>query len=259
MPDKLDKYRKKRDFGKTPEPAGETGKPTEERLRFVVQKHQARNLHYDLRLEMEGVLRSWAVPKGPSLDPGEKRLAVHVEDHPMDYADFEGVIPQGQYGGGKVIVWDRGWYECVGSEPDPVKAFHKGTIDLRLHGEKLRGLWLLVKLKKERNQWLFFKKPDEYADTSLDILEEMPESVVSGLGVEEMAEGVSATWNSRLLRLLEELQVAPGEIPDQVRPMLATLVDSLPEGARWTYELKYDGVRALAEKKTAKSASTPAT
>lgn len=260
MADKhLDEYKKKRDFSVTPEPKGEVAPSPEGVRRFVVQKHLARNLHYDLRLEMQGVLRSWAVPKGPSLDPSEKRLAINVEDHPLEYADFEGIIPEGQYGAGKVIVWDRGVYQCIGSETNPIRAFHRGALDLVLLGEKLKGLFLLVKLKKESNQWLFFKKNDEYANPALDVTAEMPESVISGLQVEEMAEGVSATWNSRVQRLLEELQIAPAEIDEQVRPMLATLVDDLPEGPRWTYELKYDGIRALAEKKTIFSGFTRAT
>ncbi len=258
MSDKLSEYRKKRDFGKTPEPAGEAAAaPVDGNPSFVVQKHHARNLHYDLRLEMDGVLRSWAVPKGPSFDPGEKRLAVNVEDHPLEYGDFEGIIPEGGYGAGKVIVWDRGSYECIGAETDPVRAFQKGTLDLRLHGEKLKGIWLLVRIKNERN-WLFFKKQDEYADSSYDVTVEMPESVISGLEVDELTEGSSATWNSRLHRMLAELQIDPREVSETVRPMLATLVEEVPEGPRWTYELKYDGIRALAEKKTAKSGSTRA-
>ncbi len=256
--DKLERYKKKRDFEGTPEPAGEVTETAAHR--FVVQKHAARRLHYDLRLEMEGVLRSWAIPRGPSLDPEEKRLAVNTEDHPLEYLEFEGVIPEGHYGAGNMIVWDRGTYECRGAETDPVKAWHKGTIDLRLHGEKLKGYWLLVKLKgkDEADNWLFFKKPDQYADSGRDITEELPESVLSGLDVSELVEGEQVRWASRVERLLEELQIEPSPIEETVAPMLATLVTRVPSGSGWLFELKYDGIRALAEKKTAISGSTPA-
>ncbi len=250
-------YRKKRDFGKTPEPAGGGPPDSPSHNRFVVQHHKARRRHYDLRLEMEGVLRSWAVPKGPSLDPGEKRLAVHVEDHPLDYIDFEGVIPEGEYGAGQVIVWDQGTYDCPGKERDPVEAFQKGALHLRLQGQKLRGTWLLVRIEKEENNWLFFKKEDEFADPSRDILQEKPESVLSGLKVEEVTEQTSGTWHSRVHRMLGEMHLPQAEVNERVRPMLATLVSQVPTGPRWVYQLKYDGIRVLAEKKTANSASIP--
>jgi bifunctional non-homologous end joining protein LigD len=244
----LEKYERKRDFSKSPEPRGKKQESGQE-LRFVIQKHRARSLHYDLRLEMEGVLRSWAVPKGPSLNPSQKRLAVQVEDHPLEYGDFEGIIPQGEYGAGKVIVWDRGTYECLGDEIDPVQAWKKGKLDVRLHGQKLKGMWLLIKLKAEKkNEWLFFKKSDEHADSEIEIIQEAPESVLSGLEVDEVQEGESSTWYSRTQRLLEELGIQPGEIKKRARPMLATLVSQVPEGPHWIYELKYDGVRALARK-----------
>ena len=255
----LKEYQGKRDFAKTPEPAGET-EGSEGSRRFVIQKHRARGLHYDLRLEMEGVLRSWAIPKGPSLNPDDKRLAILVEDHPLEYGDFEGVIPEGEYGAGQVIVWDRGTYECIGKENDPIKAWKKGTIDLRLHGHKLKGMWLLVRLKgRGENQWLFFKKEDEFADPNSEIVAEAPESVLSGLEVDEVGQPDSGTWNSRVQRLLEELQIPSREIGGKVRPMLATLVHKVPEGGHWTYELKYDGVRALALKKKANCSSIPVT
>ena len=139
----LTEYRKKRDFRRTPEPSGKKAKRSKGGLRFVVQKHDASRLHYDFRLEMEGVLRSWAVPKGPSLDPSEKRLAVHVEDHPLEYGGFEGVIPEGQYGGGTVLLWDRGTWIPDG---DPVEGYRKGRLTFRLEGEKLQGGWNLVRM-----------------------------------------------------------------------------------------------------------------
>ena len=141
----LEEYNRKRDFHRTPEPAGQVrAKPVAAPLSFVVQKHAARRLHYDFRLELDGVLKSWAIPKGPSLDPGEKRLAVHVEDHPLDYGGFEGVIPKGQYGGGTVLLWDRGtWTPEV---PDPDEAYRKGSLKFRLDGEKLHGHWALVRM-----------------------------------------------------------------------------------------------------------------
>ena len=246
----LDKYRRKRNFGKTSEPPGAAEESPARQPRFTVQKHHARRLHYDLRLEIEGVLRSWAVPKGPSLNPQEKRLAVQVEDHPLKYGDFEGVIPAGQYGAGKVIVWDQGAYECLGEERDCATAWKMGKLDLRLHGHKLRGMWLLVKLKgKEDNQWLLFKKNDEYADLERDIIADAPQSVLTGLDINEIDAESAVTWHSRVHRLLEELQIEKREIRGQVGPMLATLVGEVPKGSHWIYELKYDGIRVLAEKK----------
>lgn len=205
---------------------------------------------------MEGVLRSWAVPKGPSLNPTDKRLAVQVEDHPLEYGDFEGVIPEGEYGAGKVIVWDRGNYEYPGVERNEVEAWKKGTLEFRLHGEKLRGIWLLVRMKgPEKNQWLLFKKEDSYAARDTNITEEAPESVLSGREVDEVGEE-PAVWHSRIRRMLQELQIPLAEIEGRVRPMLATLVDDVPEGPNWIYEMKYDGIRALAVKKKAALNST---
>ena len=253
VPGPLEQYQKKRDFSKTPEPRGEGSTQPATRPRFVVQKHRARRLHYDLRLEMEGVLKSWAVPKGPSLSPDEKRLAIHVEDHPLQYLDFEGVIPSGEYGAGQVIVWDSGTYECVGSEIDPLKALRKGAIELHLRGTKLKGLWLLARIQREENHWLLFKRQDAHADPQRDLLQEQPQSVLSGLPIEAMVEGKSRTWNSRLRRLLEELDLPLKQIESDVRPMLATLASQVPSGKRWTYELKYDGYRALARKEASET------
>ncbi len=195
----LAEYRKKRDFSVTPEPSGEKAKGKRRGLAFIVQKHAARRLHYDFRLEMEGVLRSWAVPKGPSLDPGEKRLAVHVEDHPLDYGDFEGVIPEGQYGGGTVLLWDRGTWESV--EGDAAEAYRKGKLKIRLDGEKLHGGWTLVKTRGREDDgksWLLIKERDgEAVPGSGDaILHERPESVVDGKTIEEIAADPQRVWES---------------------------------------------------------------
>src|SRR6187431_2084370 len=158
----LEEYKRKRNFRSTPEPEGKVKKVKGQS--FVIQKHAATRLHYDFRLEMEGVLRSWAVPKGPSLDPAEKRLAVHVEDHPIDYGGFEGVIPEGEYGGGTVIVWDRGTWEPLG---DAAEDYRQGKLKFRLHGKKLHGAWMLVRMKPRPNErgenWLLFKERDDEA------------------------------------------------------------------------------------------------
>src|SRR5215207_5499505 len=161
----LQEYKRKRDFKKTSEPAGRVEK--EKGNSFVIQKHAATRLHYDFRLEMEGVLRSWAVPKGPSLDPGEKRLAVHVEDHPLDYGGFEGTIPKGEYGGGTVMLWDRGTWEPL---DDPQQGLKKGRLHFRLNGKRLKGGWALIRMpprgKEKRENWLLVKERDEFADDS---------------------------------------------------------------------------------------------
>ncbi len=193
----LEAYRRKRDFSKTIEPSGraarETAKP--EILRFVVQKHAARRLHYDFRLELDGVLKSWAVAKGPSLVPGDKRLAVHVEDHPLEYGDFEGVIPQGQYGAGSVIEWDRGHWIPAG---DPRKGYAKGHLKFSLRGEKLGGDWNLVRMhpkaRERGDNWLLIKTADDAAraENERDILDEMPDSVGSGKPIEKIADDPAA-------------------------------------------------------------------
>jgi len=176
----LAEYRKKRRFAKTPEPKGSTTarRPAAaERGRlFVIQKHRATALHYDFRLEANGVLVSWAVPKGPSLDPSVKRLAMAVEDHPLDYARFEGVIPQGEYGGGTVMVWDIGTYELEG-EGDFSAPYQKGELTFRLHGKKLKGKWTLIRTRGR--QWLLFKRTDRYASKTVDITTEKPRSVLT--------------------------------------------------------------------------------
>src|SRR3954451_18676145 len=188
---KLSTYRKKRDFEKTAEPSGAVKVAPAERPRFVIQKHDATRLHYDLRLEFDGVFKSWAVTKGPSLDPHDKRLAVEVEDHPLDYGDFEGTIPEGQYGGGTVMLWDRGTWESE----DPERGFKKGDLKFTLHGEKLHGSWVLVRMRNDRTggkrtNWLLIKHRDENVREGADndILEQ-DKSVASGRGMDQIADG----------------------------------------------------------------------
>lgn len=198
MADRLAQYRRKRDFSKTSEPRGGRRKRAAHALRFVVQKHAARRLHYDFRLEMDGVLKSWAVPKGPSLDPGVKRLAVKVEDHPLDYRDFEGVIPEGEYGGGAVIVWDEGTWVPQG-EGDPETALARGALKFDLHGKRLNGGWALVRLRRGNGKnWLLVKEKDEQARPGSDheLVEENRTSVVSGRELEEVAEAPDRVWRS---------------------------------------------------------------
>ena len=222
----LDDYKRKRKFDKTPEP-----KPLQQvgdGRRFYIQRHQARRLHYDLRLEMGGVLKSWAVPKGPTLDPAQKRLAVLVEDHPLEYGEFEGTIPEGNYGAGAVSVWDKGTYEMLGELPAD-KQFERGDFKFRLHGQKLVGEFALVRMKNrgKGNEWLLLKKKDF--------------AVQPGWEAEDQPHGLSP--------VVADPALLPGavraEMPKDVTPMLATLADSLPQGAEWVYEIKWDGVRSL--------------
>jgi bifunctional non-homologous end joining protein LigD len=216
MPDHLlKKYRSMRDFGVTAEPSG--GKPKGTKLPiFVIQKHHASRLHYDFRLEMEGVLKSWAVPKGPSYDPATKRLAMMTEDHPYDYASFEGVIPAGQYGGGNVIIWDNGTWEFIEPGDDPVKALKSGKLTFRMFGKKMFGEWALVKIHGrgdgKGNEWLLLKHRDEFANSDIDVTEVAPRSVVSDLTVEEIGAS-KRTWQSN--------RTASGKAP--------TLADKLEE------------------------------
>jgi bifunctional non-homologous end joining protein LigD len=182
----LEEYRRKRRFGVTSEPKGGTIKKRTKKLRFVIQKHRAGHLHYDFRLEWDGVLLSWAVPKGPSLDPSVKRLAMHVEDHPIEYAKFEGVIPAGEYGGGTVMIWDKGTYVPV--EPDVGKSVKKGELKFTLDGEKLKGSWVLVRTRGYQGgkSWLLIKHRDEAA-SDVDITTDAPRSVVSDRLLAEIA------------------------------------------------------------------------
>jgi bifunctional non-homologous end joining protein LigD len=251
MNEDLDRYRRKRNFDVTPEPRGdriETG-----HRRYVIQKHAARRLHYDLRLEHDGVLWSWAVPKGPSLDPAEKRLAVRTEDHPIDYATFEGTIPAGEYGGGRVLVWDHGQWLPEG---DPAEDLERGRLHFRLRGDKLRGRWNLIRIKDDDN-WLLIKSHDEYArsEPDVEIVDELPLSVLTGRAIEEIEEvgrkprdNPEDRDNSRPSRTDEngaDENEAQADLPI-LAPQLAVLVDEVPHGPDWLHELKLDGYRILA-------------
>jgi bifunctional non-homologous end joining protein LigD len=247
VPASLDDYRKKRDPTRTPEPFG-PARSGEGRL-FVVQKHAARRLHYDVRLEMDGVLKSWAVPKGPSLRAEEKRLAVHVEDHPVEYADFEGIIPEGNYGAGAVIVWDLGWYRLVKDAP-PAEQLRAGRLDVDLFGVKLRGRWTLARMGGKDKEWLLLKKADGYAGDE-EATERFPESVLSGLTVEEVRDG-----STRLAALRARLAAAPvGDVDAASQSvMLASVAERAFSDPAWLFEIKYDGVRVLATRDGARVA-----
>ena len=244
----LDLYRKKRDPERTTEPFGTgaqapTGRPGGDR--FVVQQHSARNLHFDLRLEMDGVLKSWAVPKGPSVREEEKRLAVHVEDHPLEYANFEGVIPAGNYGAGSVIVWDRGTYGSFKPE-DIREQYGRGKLELELFGHKLSGRWTLVRMSRSEKEWLLLKKADTAASNS-DIVERLPRSVISGLTVQEMKDVPG--WVEGVRQRLAELKAPRGSVRGaQVKHMLATPEEEPFSKPGWVFEIKYDGVRVVAER-----------
>ena len=259
----LETYHAKRDFSQTPEPRGKAVKGSG--ASFVIQKHDARRLHYDFRLEMDGVLKSWAVTRGPSLNPEDKRLAVHVEDHPLDYGDFEGVIPKGQYGGGTVIVWDRGTWTPV---HDPEKGRKKGHLEFELHGEKLKGRWHLVRMQPKEGErqenWLLIKGEDGEARHSGDILKERPNSAKTGRSLKDVARHPDDTWNSRpvgqparpasarsrpggRLQQFEFPRTArKAPMPDFVPPALAKAKPKPPAGERWVHEIKFDGYRMQA-------------
>jgi bifunctional non-homologous end joining protein LigD len=270
----LVKYKQKRSFNITPEPTGGEAKGNE--LRFVIQKHAASHLHYDFRLEMRGVLKSWAVPKGPSTDPQVKRLAMMVEDHPYDYRTFEGIIPKGQYGGGTVIVWDEGTYEPLddsltgkkAQENELLKQLHAGSLKFRMHGKKLKGEYALVKTNgRGENSWLLIKHKDRYASETDITLKD--KSVQSGQTIDQVAATSTNIYGQSppakkkqrktaakktipqkkspggsLKGLLSEAKKAP--FPAKARPMLATLVDKPFDEPGWIYEVKWDGYRALA-------------
>ncbi|NWD26116.1 DNA ligase D [Pseudomonas yamanorum] len=237
----LSEYNAKRDFEVTAEPAGSAPRSRNraQALSFVIQKHDARNLHYDFRLELDGVLKSWAVPKGPSLDPSQKRLAVHVEDHPLGYGSFEGSIPAGQYGAGDVIVWDRGVWQ---PHDDPRKAYAAGKLKFTLIGEKLAGDWALVRTRLkgsgDKEQWLLIKENDQQARpvADYDVVLAEPKSVLSDATVGREKKTVAAKKTTRK---------SSAALPDQFAPQLATLVDHAPDGD-WVYEIKFDGYRILA-------------
>jgi bifunctional non-homologous end joining protein LigD len=199
---KLSEYRRKRDFTKTAEPEGERAStPGHPALRFVIQKHAARNLHFDLRLELDGVMKSWAVPKGPSYDTAVKRLAMQVEDHPIEYNTFEGTIPKGEYGGGTVMVWDRGTYEAEdgGGEDSLRDGFARGDLKILLKGRRLHGGWVLVRTRRgdaERPQWLLIKHRDAHASKDHDVVADEVTSVVSGRTMEEIAALSTNVWRN---------------------------------------------------------------
>jgi bifunctional non-homologous end joining protein LigD len=272
----LETYRRKRNFAATAEPKGATPVPGSDL--FVVQKHDATRLHYDLRLALDGVLKSWAVTRGPSLNPGEKRLAVAVEDHPLEYADFEGTIAKGEYGGGAVIVWDNGTWAPFG---DAHKGLKKGHLEFELHGQKLNGRWHLVRMHgkpdEKRENWLLIKGDDEFARSpdAADILEERPESISTGRVIDELKDEPPG-WSSKTgkiekpearaaarskPKMVARRRKAPAEagiasaieglpdapMPGFVEPMLATLGRSPPTGGRWLHEIKFDGYRLQAQ------------
>ncbi|MGI9140583.1 MAG: DNA ligase D [Gemmatimonadaceae bacterium] len=271
-PGELTEYRRKRDFSRTREPAGKpkraAGNATQG-LRFVIQKHAASHLHFDLRLELDGVMKSWAVPKGPSIDPTVKRLAMQVEDHPIEYNSFEGSIPAGQYGGGTVMLWDRGTYTAT---PDPSDddedllraGYTKGDFKIHFHGERIRGSYVLVRMKGDRfgsvakPQWLFIKHRDEHAGRE-DIVEKYDSSVVSGRTMEEIAaDKKSKVWQSGTGAAADARKAArkaasaavrakpkPLKLPKVLEPMFASVGTAIPKGD-WTFEPKYDGIRVIA-------------
>lgn len=241
----LGKYFKKRRFDKTPEPKGIVKQTGSKKLAFVIQEHHASRLHYDFRLELDGVLKSWAVPKGPSLDPHEHHLAIQTEDHPYEYRNFEGVIPEGNYGAGNVIIWDEGWYEArKGSAEDSEKTLgkelKKGHMTFILHGEKLKGEFALIKMPHaaEKNAWLLIKKGDEFATTA-DVTKQN-ESVKSHRQVDDMG----------ARNKIADLSAYPKKTsPWAVSPMLATLIDEPFSKEGWLFEIKWDGYRAIGSKK----------
>ncbi|MDX2114847.1 MAG: DNA ligase D [Planctomycetota bacterium] len=277
----LDEYKKKRDFARTPEPGAEAPADASGRL-FVVQKHDASRLHYDFRLQVGDVLASWAVPKGPSLNPVHKRLAVHVEDHPLEYGDFEGIIPAGQYGGGTVMLWDRG--EWTPEEADPARAIRRGKLSFSLEGRKLHGRWTLTRLRASRDDergdnWLLIKHQDEHAsDDGESLLKEKDRSIKSGRTLREIAAAADATWTAGGAVENHRDEKAPGEeaarvaaaeaaiaqgvpadpshvkgaaaspMPRQIRPQLCTLTDRAPPEDGWLYEIKFDGYRLIARR-----------
>ncbi len=247
----LSAYRGKRDFTRTSEPAGASG--SGDGFRYVIHKHAATADHYDLRLELDGVLKSWAVPKGPSLNPADKRYAAQTEDHPIEYIDFEGVIPEGEYGGGPMIVWDTGTFAPMN---DPHEGLAKGDFKFRLWGEKLKGGWVLIRMKPKagdtKNNWLFVKEKDTGVDTETDILSARPESVKSGLTIEELLE--ADRKSRKRSAAAKPVVLGPGKVkgavkapmPKSMKPQLASQEDDPPTGEGWIHEIKLDGYRTIA-------------
>ncbi len=238
--DPLADYNRKRDFAKTAEPAGKRAKARRKALTFMVQKHDATRLHYDFRLELDGVLKSWAVTRGPSLDPDDKRLAVRTEDHPMSYATFEGTIPKGEYGGGTVMLWDRGtWLPEPGK--DPRKTIEEGHLHFTLSGERMKGEWVMFRLKprpgEKRENWILKKVDDDFSGSSTGLTDEYLTSVETGRTLSEIAEGRKASGGRS--------EPPAGRMPKFRALQKATLVDRVPAGQGWLHEMKYDGYRCL--------------
>ncbi len=262
--DPLAEYNRKRDFKKTAEPSGKRA-TSDAGNRFIVQKHEATRLHWDFRLEADGVLKSWAVTKGPSPDPEIKRLAVRTEDHPLAYAEFEGTIPQGEYGGGTVMLWDRGWWEPVAGKS--WKDIDKGHLHFVLHGERMKGEWLLIRLKarpgEKRENWLLRKLDDDYAEAGDPLVEHGLTSVLTGRAMGAIAADAEGEWSLKGKRGKAFAEVmakaaernktvgkgrarkGPTKLPKFRPPQLATLVDAVPAGNGWLHEIKFDGYRAL--------------
>ncbi|MDQ8039361.1 MAG: non-homologous end-joining DNA ligase [Rickettsiella sp.] len=248
-------YRKIRNFKLTKEPYGQS-KPKQNGL-YLIQKHAASHLHYDLRLELNGILKSWAIPKGPSLDSNVKRLAIQVEDHPIEYGSFEGIIPKGQYGGGTVMLWDRGKWLC--EDPEPNIAYKKGSLSFTLKGKKLHGLWHLVRIQNNPKNWLLIKAKDKYArsEKQYNVIEKKTYSVLSQRSLETIA----ATAQSKnpkknklksqyfseksQIKIKKSIQAKQAVMPAFIHPQLATLVEKPPIGSEWFHEIKYDGYRII--------------
>ncbi|HAL31025.1 MAG TPA: hypothetical protein DCP20_10015, partial [Coriobacteriia bacterium] len=249
---KLDEYRAKRDFTTTPEPAGGDAGP--DGLSYVIQKHAASRLHWDFRLELDGVLLSWAVPKGPSLSNADKRLAVHVEDHPVEYGGFEGTIPQGEYGGGTVMLWDRGTWQP--DHGDPRKHLAEGHLKFELLGERLHGRWMLVRTKGyggSEDSWLLFKERDaeERSTDGFDATTEWVTSVATGRTMEEIASGAPSKGGELRRPPVDPAAMAgtrSAPMPHEIDVQLCTLVREPPEGEQWLHEIKFDGYRIVALK-----------
>ncbi|HEX7028447.1 MAG TPA: DNA ligase D [Gammaproteobacteria bacterium] len=247
----LEDYHRRRDFDQTPEPEGRVGASNSENLSYLIQKHEARRPHYDFRLELDGVLLSWAIPKGPSLDPDDKRFAVRTEDHPLDYGGFEGVIPKGEYGGGTVMLWDRGRWE---PKNDPHEGLRKGNLSFNLHGERLKGGYGLIRIQSRdaKDAWLLIKSRDDQAQPGQggQVVERHLSSVHSGRTMEEIAGEQSRVWTRAgelptREELLELSGAVDGEVPLPVIPQLPTLVQQPVKGEDWLHELKLDGYRLI--------------